>query len=175
VRGEIPPHVKAEVDLNRFEDFPVVFAGDLHAHSNTQRNIVYPGSPMTTSFHRNEVTTGYLLINETNWDWMWEPFELPQLLRKTVSSPDEMIASNFHHTIYELEGDLQELATIKNTELLDKKVVKRNSETTLIIDKDLTIQEELVEYLAYILELDDTKIQSIVGTFNDYAQNTEMG
>lgn len=175
VRGEIPPHVKAEVDLSRFEDFPVVFAGDLHAHSNTQRNIVYPGSPMTTSFHRNEVTTGYLLINETNWDWMWEPFDLPQLLRKTVSSPDEMIASEFHHTIYELEGDLQELATIKNTELLDKKVVKRNSETTLIIDKDLTIQEELVEYLAYILELDDTKIQSIVGTFNDYAQNTEMG
>ena len=43
VRGEIPPHVKPEVDLDRFEDFPVVFAGDLHAHSNTQRNIVYPG------------------------------------------------------------------------------------------------------------------------------------
>ena len=62
VRGEIPPHVKPEVDLDRFEDFPVVFAGDLHAHSNTQRNIVYPGSPMTTSFHRNEVSTGYLLI-----------------------------------------------------------------------------------------------------------------
>jgi hypothetical protein len=86
-----------------------------------------------------------------------------------------MIASDFHHTIYELEGDLQELATVKNTELLDKKVVRRSSETTLIIDKDLTIQEELVEYLAYILELEDTKIQSIVGTFNDYAQNIEMG
>jgi len=50
------PHVKPEVDLDRFEDFPVVFAGDLHAHSNTQRNIVYPGSPMTTSFHRKEVS-----------------------------------------------------------------------------------------------------------------------
>ena len=54
VRGEIPPHVKPEVDLDMFEDFPVVFAGDLHAHSNTQRNIVYPGSPMTTSFHRSK-------------------------------------------------------------------------------------------------------------------------
>ena len=43
VRGEIPPHVKPEVDLDRFEDFPIVFAGDLHAHSNSQRNIVYPG------------------------------------------------------------------------------------------------------------------------------------
>ena len=45
VRGEIPPHVKPEVDLDRLSEFPVVFAGDLHAHSNTQRNIVYPGSP----------------------------------------------------------------------------------------------------------------------------------
>ena len=63
VRGEIPPHVKPEVELDRFEDFPVVFAGDLHAHSNTQKNIVYPGSPMTTSFHRKEVKTGYILIN----------------------------------------------------------------------------------------------------------------
>ena len=59
VRGEIPPHVKPEVDLDRFEDFPVVFAGDLHAHNNTQRNIVYPGSPMTTSFHRNKFITSY--------------------------------------------------------------------------------------------------------------------
>ena len=58
VRGEIPPHVKPEVDLDRFEDFPIVFAGDLHAHSNTQKNIVYPGSPMTTSFHRNKVVIG---------------------------------------------------------------------------------------------------------------------
>ena len=53
VRGEIPPHVTPEVDLDRFEDFPVVFSGDLHSHSNCQRNLVYPGSPMTTSFHRN--------------------------------------------------------------------------------------------------------------------------
>ena len=88
VRGEIPPHVKPEVDLDRFEDFPIVFAGDLHAHSNSQKNIVYPGSPMTTSFHRTEVTTGYMLINPKTWKWIWEPFELPQLLRKTVADPN---------------------------------------------------------------------------------------
>ena len=100
VRGEIPPHVKPEVDLDRFEDFPVVFAGDLHAHSNTQRNIVYPGSPMTTSFHRTEVKTGYLLINPNDWSWIWEPFDLPQLIRKTVSDPSEMVPTDYHHTIY---------------------------------------------------------------------------
>ena len=175
VRGEIPPHVKPEVDLDRFEDFPIVFAGDLHAHSNTQRNIVYPGSPMTTSFHRTEVSTGYLLINHNTWEWLWEPFELPQLIRKTVTSPEEMIPTDFHHTIYELEGDIQDLAGVKNSELLDKKVVKRSSEAALVMSKEMSIQEELVEYLAYILELEDDKIQNIVGTFNDYAQNATMG
>ena len=174
VRGEIPPHVKPEVDLNRFEDFPVVFAGDLHAHSNTQRNIVYPGSPMTTSFHRTEVSTGYLLINESDWTWMWDRFELPQLIRKTVKDPNEMVPTDYHHTIYEIEGDIQELAGVKNSELLDKKVVKRSTEATLVIEKNLTIQEELVEYLTYILEMPEDKIANIVGTFNDYASKVEM-
>jgi len=174
VRGEIPPHVKPEVDLDRFEDFPIVFAGDLHAHSNSQRNIVYPGSPMTTSFHRTEVQTGYILINPNTWKWMWEPFDLPQLIRKTVADPNEMIPTEYHHTIYELEGDIQDLANVKNSDLLDKKVVKRSSEAALVMNKDMSIQEELVEYLAYILELEDDKIQNIVGTFNDYAQKTTM-
>jgi len=174
VRGEIPPHVKPEVDLSRFESFPVVFAGDLHAHSNTQRNIVYPGSPMTTSFHRNVVETGYLLINENNWSWFWERFSLPQLIRKTVSDPKDMVATDYHHTIYEIEGDIQELAGIKNTELLDKKVVKRSSEAALFIEKDMTIEEELVEYLNYILEINEDRIPDIIGTFNDYASKVEM-
>ena len=175
VRGEIPPHVKPEIDLERFDAFPIVFAGDLHSHSNTQRNIVYPGSPMTTSFHRNEVKTGYLLINEKDWSWFWEEFHLPQLIRKTVSDPQDMIPTEYHHTIYELEGDIQELAGVKNSYLLDKKVVKRNSEASLIIDKDMSIEEELVEYLSYILEISPERIPDILGTYNDYASKAEMG
>ncbi len=175
VRGEIPPHVKPEVDLSMFSDFPVVFAGDLHSHSNTQLNIVYPGSPMTTSFHRNKVDTGYLLIDETDWSWEWRKFKLPQLLRKTVTSPDEMIDTVFDHTIYEIEGDIQDLANIEDNSLLDKKVVKRNTETSLVISKDMTIQEELVEYLTYILEIPESKIPKIVGTYNDYASKAQLG
>ena len=127
IRGEIPPHVKPEIDLDLLADFPVVFAGDLHAHSNTQRNIVYPGSPMTTSFHRARVKTGYLLINERDWSWMWEEFKLPQLIRQTVSDPNDMVATDYDHTIYEIEGDIHDLAAIKNSDLLDKKVVKRKT------------------------------------------------
>ena len=175
IRGEIPPHVKPEIDLDLLADFPVVFAGDLHAHSNTQRNIVYPGSPMTTSFHRARVKTGYLLIDERDWSWMWEEFKLPQLIRQTVSDPNDMVATDYDHTIYEIEGDIHDLAAIKNSDLLDKKVVKRNTEASLIIHKDMTIEQELVEYLTYILEISPDKIPDILGTYNDYAANVEMG
>jgi DNA repair exonuclease SbcCD nuclease subunit len=172
VRGEIPPHVKPEVDLDRLSDFPIVYAGDLHSHSNTQRNIVYPGSPMTTSFHRSEVSTGYLLIDGT--EWSWKEFDLPQLLRKTVTSPNEMVPTEYHHTIYEIEGDLAELANVKSSELLDKKVVKRSSEATLLLDKGMTIQEELSEYLLYILELPETTVKDVVGVFSDYAKQVNV-
>ena len=175
VRGEIPPHVKPEIDLDLFEDFPVVFAGDLHAHSNCQRNIVYPGSPVTTSFHRNKVDTGYIVIEPESWNWTWHKFNLPQLIRKSVTDPSEMVPTDFHHTIYELQGDMQDLANVKNSELLDKKVVRKNIDTALILEKEMSIGEELVEYLTYILELDEEKIPRILGIFNDYTSKIEMG
>tara|TARA_Y100000385_G_scaffold266956_1_gene302611 strand:+ start:2093 stop:3037 length:945 start_codon:yes stop_codon:yes gene_type:complete len=172
VRGEIPPHVTPEVDLDRFNAFPLVYAGDLHSHTNTQRNIIYPGSPMTTSFHRDIVKTGYLMIDGS--DWTWHEFDLPQLLRKTVTDPKDMVQTEFHHTIYEIEGDVADLASIKNSELLDKKVVKRSTEATLNL-KDLTIEEELAEYLSAILDLNDEKIQQIMGVFSDYSKNATLG
>ena len=174
VRGEIPPHVVPEVELKRFDKFKTVFAGDLHAHENTQRNIVYPGSPMTTSFHRNQVQTCYLTIDD-NMNWTWYKFDLPQLIRKTVDSPDEMVQTDFHHTIYELEGDVSDLAKVKNSELLDKKVVKRTVEATLDLHGDMTISDELGIYLQQILSLDDNKIRNIMGVFNDYSTKTEVG
>ena len=174
VRGEIPPHVKPEVNLERFDDFPVIFAGDLHAHSNTQRNIVYPGSPMTTSFHRKEVETGYLLINPKDWSWNWWPFTLPQLIRKTVTKAEDMVPTTYHHTIYEIEGDIQELAAVENSELLDKKVIKRSTEASLVLEKEMTLEDELVEYLNYILQIPEEETFNILRTYNDYAQKAQM-
>ena len=173
VRGGIPPHGLPEVALERFDKFKVVFAGDLHAHENTQRNIVYPGSPMTTSFHRNQVQTGYLLIEGT--EWKWGKFDLPQLIRTNTSNPEDMVQTEFHHTIYELEGDVQDLAKVKNTELLDKKVVRREMEATLNLHQDMTISEELIMYLQEILSLDETKIPNIIGVFNDYSKEAKVG
>ena len=173
VRGEIPPHVTPEVDLERFDKFKTVFAGDLHAHENTQRNIVYPGSPMSTSFHRNEIKTGYLLIDD-DWSWTWHEFVLPQLYRKTVTSPEEMVPTMFDHTIYEIEGDVTDLANIKNSELLDKKLLRKTSESTLALQKEMSIEEELALYFTEVLNLDETKISKIIGVFNDYSKEVEM-
>jgi DNA repair exonuclease SbcCD nuclease subunit len=172
VRGEIPPHVKPEVDLERLEVFPIVYAGDLHSHSNTQRNIVYPGSPMTTSFHRSSVDTGYLLIDSNDLtEWTWHKFKLPQLIRKTVSTAEEMIPTEYDHTIYEIEGDLQKLSTIANTELLDKKIVKRNTEVSINLT-DKTIEEELATYLEEVLNVTDDALDATMEVFNAYSRTS---
>jgi DNA repair exonuclease SbcCD nuclease subunit len=170
IRGEIPPHVKPEIDLDLITDFPTVYLGDLHSHSNCQLNMVYPGSPLTTSFHRSSVDTGYILIDSDDLtNWSWHKFNLPQLIRKTVTDPAEMIATDYDHTIYELEGDVVDLANVKDTELLDKKLVKRSSDTALILKKDMTIAEELNEYLLYIMELPKDKTQRVLSRYYDYA------
>ena len=85
-----------------------------------------------------------------------------------------MVQTEYHHTIYEIEGDIQELAAIENSDLLDKKVIKRNTEATLVIEKDMTIEEELVEYLTYILEIPEERIPNILGTYNDYSQKAQV-
>lgn len=173
VRGAIPPHVQPEVPLELFSRWEVVFAGDLHSHSNTQVNIVYPGSPMTTSFHRNRVSTGVIVLDSATAKWEWVELNLPQLIRKTVSSAAEMIPTDFDHTIYEIEGDMAELSKIKPNELLDKKIVQRDSTSTLQL-KDLTMTEELKLYLKDILKLEDQKIEEVVGVFNDIIKNADL-
>ena len=168
VRGAIEPHVKPEIPLDWLKKFPVVFAGDLHSHKNTQQNIVYPGSPMTTAFHRSRTSgsNGYLSIDTTNWTWEWADFELPQLIRKTITDKSDMVATDFDHTIYELEGSLDSVSGKVNSELLDKKIVRRSSEATLVLNDKMELSEELLEYLNFILELDNT--EDVMGVYFEY-------
>lgn len=168
VRGNIPPHVKAEVNLEIFNRWKVVLAGDLHSYSNSQLNILYPGSPITTSFHRATVDTGVIIYDTETYEHIWHKLNLPQLIRKTIKAGEEMPATDYHHTIYEVEGDMSELSGMENSELLDKKVLKRDTDTTLILSSELTIEEEVEEYLRYVLNLNDSSIQSILLEFNNY-------
>jgi len=123
---------------------------------------------MTTSFHRNNVETGYLLIDEDDLtSWQWKAFKLPQLIRKTVTSSEEMVATDWDHTIYEVEGNLEELSSVEQHELLDKKIVKRNSEVTInMLDK--TLSEELALYLEKVFKLPKDTIEAALEIFHAY-------
>lgn len=172
-RAEIPPHVKPEINLDLFNRWKVVLAGDLHSYENSQRNILYPGSPYTTSFHRNEVDTGAILLDAVTLDHIWLTFQLPQLIKRTIRAGDEAVPTDFHHTIYEVEGDLQSLGSLEDSELIDKKVVKRSQDTQLILDPNLSLAEEVREYLLYILQLPEDAIEQTLKEFYNYADKLE--
>lgn len=168
VRGEIPPHVKPEVDLELFKKWSVVLAGDLHSHSNSQRNILYPGSPLTTSFHRTIVDTGVIVLDSDTLEHNWVTLELPQLIRKTIVAGEVMTATDYHHTIYEVEGDMSELSGVEDNLLIDKKIVKRETDVSLILSPELSLGEEVGEYLRYILQLGDDKVEKALKELANY-------
>lgn len=168
VRGDIPPHVKSEIPLDKFDQWKVVLAGDLHSYENCQRNILYPGSPATTSFHRNVVSTGILEFDVDTLDHVWHKLDLPQLIRKTIKAGESTPQTDYHHTVYEVEGDLVELAQLEDNLLVDKKVVKKDTDTALILDRDMTLAEEVREYVMYILQLPETTVDKVLKEFNNY-------
>lgn len=168
VRGEIPPHVTSEIDLERFSSYEKVFAGDLHSYKNTQGNLYYPGSPFSTSFHRNipSGSNGFFIIDTNTGSHTWHELYLPQLIRKTVSDPKEMVATKPHHTIYELEGDLDELAKIEKSELLDKKITK-NAGSPATLSLSGSISDELAIYLKKIKKLPERSISRLISRFKE--------
>jgi len=176
VRGAIPPHVVPEVPLELFEGWDIVVAGDLHSKENSQGNIYYPGSPVTTSFHRS-VTDTYVIVMDTDEGSLdWHKLNVPCLVRKTVTSAEEMVATEWHHTVYELEGDMQEIASIGrvDTPLLDKKIVKRDKESSLDLSKATTITDEVHAYLVQKLELTDEKAKALIGRLHDHIPDLDV-
>jgi len=173
VRGDIPPHVKAEVDLTIFKNYKCVLAGDLHSYENSQLNILYPGSPCTTSFHRNNVDTGVIVYDTNAFTHQWRRLDLPQLIRKTVGVNDPKPQTDYDHTIYQVEGDMQELGELEDSDLIDRKIIKRESDSALILDPEMTLTEEVKEYLTYILELPQPTVDNILKEFQNYAEKID--
>ena len=98
---------------------------------------------------------------------------MPQLLKVTVKAGEPTPATDFDHTVYEIEGDLHELGQLEDNDLIDKKVVKRAQETQLILDPELSLAEEVREYLTYILQLNDEAVQETLKEFYNYADKLE--
>jgi hypothetical protein len=170
VRGEIPPHVKPEVDLDIFASWQVVLAGDLHSYENSQRNILYPGSPYTTSFHRSRVDTGAILLDVTSLEHQWLKFNLPQLIKRTIEADETPVSTDFDHTIYEVQGDMQELGELADSELIASKVIKRDSDSALMLDPEMSLDAEVREYLTYILELPEPTVDKVLKEMQNHAE-----
>lgn len=169
VRGEIQPHVKPEIDLELFARWKIVLAGDLHSYENSQKNILYPGSPVTTSFHRHNVDTGVIILDSINLTHEWRKLDLPQLIRKTVAVHDPKPQTDYDHTIYQVEGDMQELGELEDSDLIDRKVIKRDTDSALILDTEMSMSEEVKEYLTYILELPQDTVEKVLQEFQNHA------
>lgn len=166
VRGEIPPHVKPEIDLDRFSAYEKVFAGDLHSFTNSQANLLYPGSPFTTSFHRNELSgsNGVFIFDTDTGNHEWIELRLPQLIKKLITNKADIVATDYHHTVYELEGGLAELKATESSELLAKKITKNvSSPPTLQLGGSLV--DELREYLTVVKGIEEPEVY--LDTFNE--------
>jgi len=166
VRGEIPPHVKPEIPLERFSQYEKVLAGDLHSQRNSQANLLYPGSPYSTSFHRGVSTASYglILFNSETGEHKWEELFLPQLLRIGITNPEDAVPTDFHHTIYEIEGNVADLSKVENTELLSKKIAK-DIVTPPTLDLSGSIEDELTMYFTKIHNMTD--VSEVITLFKE--------
>lgn len=170
VRGEIQPHVKWEIDPKFFDAYDLVLTGDLHSHENTQGKFIYPGSPLVTSFHRTRATgNGYLVADTDTLKWEWFSLaHLPQLMRKTVTSLEEMVETKHDWTIYEVETNVLGSKDIKKTQLLDKKIVSGFAKDAILDLQGTPMSKEMQMFLTDIAKLPEQDVDRLVTQFNNY-------
>ncbi len=174
VRGEIQPHVQAEIDLTLLDRWDIVLAGDLHAYSNSQRNILYPGSPLSTSFHRSSISNGIIIFDTITKKHEWIALNLPQLIRKTIYNPIEAIQTEYDHTVYEIAGDIKTIANIDTSNgIIDKKITTKRTDSVLDL-KSKKVSEELYEYLEKVQRMKEKDILEVIRIFHDYIKEDEM-
>jgi hypothetical protein len=156
--------------LALFDRWSIVLAGDLHSYENSQRNILYPGSPYTTSFHRSRVDTGAILLDVSSLEHQWLKFNLPQLIKRTIAADETPVSTDFDHTIYEVQGDMQELGELEDSELIASKVIKRDTDSALMLDPEMSLDQEVKEYLTYILELPEPTVDKVLKEMQNHAE-----
>lgn len=166
VRGDIQPHVKAEINLDYFNSWDLVLAGDLHDYSNSQRNILYPGSPVTTHYMKGLATKGYLSVDTETLEHKFVELELPQLIRKEIESEVNAVEDGFHHYEFIIKGSQQELAAVTSSKIKKKLTSVEKSDAKLNLTTTSTISEELELYFKEVLKFEETRVQKILQLFD---------
>ena len=158
VRGAIEPHVEPEIDLNLLSNWETVYAGDLHSHKMSQRNIVYPGSPAATTFKRelSKNSHGILVVDTENNSWEFIDLEMPQLLKRTVYKESDVVKTTPHHTSYELVGAECSMSKVEDVELVSSKLANTEVEHHEIELSSTSVEDELSEYFIAKEGIEDT-------------------
>ena len=167
IRGEVPPHISPEYDFSRLSPWGLCLLGDLHFnHRYGDTNCYYPGSPLNTTFDRDDEREYgvdlYDYHSDGTFDRRFHNLNLPKLIRRTIAAGEPMPTDAKNHVIYEVKGSLDELAKIENTALLDKKMVEKPADDSTLDLKGKTIYEELEIYLNHI------KVVDVETVMNEY-------
>ena len=174
IRGEVPPHITPEYDFSRLSNWGLVLLGDLHFnHRYGDTNCYYPGSPLNTTFDRDEKREYgvdlYEVIDSHNYTREFYDLDLPKLVRRTIKAGEQMITDSRHHVVYEVTGSVDQLAAIERSDLLDKKVVEKPQSDATLDLKNKTIFEELEIYLNHIKVAD---VDTVMSEFKQLGINT---
>jgi DNA repair exonuclease SbcCD nuclease subunit len=151
VRGCIPPHVASEVNLSIFDRWKLVLAGDLHSHSNSQRNIIYPGSPLTTSFYRNKPKKGILKVDLGTLGVEFIDLNLPALIKLTVESKDEIIENTTQDFIaYDIVPKVEAIIEAKEDTVFHKEA-SREDAILAVLDAEESKKLEVINLYVNII------------------------
>lgn len=155
IRGEVPPHITPEFDFEKLRPWKLVLLGDLHFnHKYKDFSVYYPGSPLNTTFDRDDKRDyGVDIIHLNSVDDYRVEFvdlKLPKLIRKTVEAGEELTPHKIHHVVYEVTGSIDKLSKVQNHELLDKKIADKPHESAKLNLVNKSLPEELSLYLDYI-------------------------
>lgn len=155
IRGEVPPHITAEFDFEQLRAWKLILLSDLHFnHRYKDYPAYYPGSPLNTTFDRDENRSyGVDIIHLRsidNYSVEFVDLQLPKLIRKTVQAGTPLIPDTYHHVIYEVTGSIDQLAKIEKSDRLDKKMVEKPISDATLDLRNKTLYEELELYLKHI-------------------------
>jgi DNA repair exonuclease SbcCD nuclease subunit len=155
IRGEVPPHITPEFDFEKIRQWQLVLLGDLHFnHKYKDYPVYYPGSPLNTTFDRDdrrEYGVDIISLNsDIDYTIEFVNLNLPKLVRKTVEAGTELKSDPVNHIVYEVTGSIDKLSKVQSHELLDKKIADKPQENSKLNLVNKTLPEELTMYLDFI-------------------------
>jgi len=143
VRANMPPHIKAERDMQFIKNYKLCVFGDIHHKYKVASNAFYTSSPYQVAFTSSKPTGSYIVIND-DLSWEYVDLQLPQKI-KLVGEADAFMDFEPNPTdLYKVvvNGTLEELNKLPkfNNVFYTKVIDVTNAEVEDIPDSTDLIQ-----------------------------------